>query len=63
MRLIAAVRDADLMQRAPEAIAGMRVIMADVSRPLACGGADEDKAEVGTELVGKFVHCESLCRH
>ena len=31
LRRITAQRDAGLMQRAPEAIAGMRVVMADVA--------------------------------
>jgi hypothetical protein len=54
MRRVSARRDADLVERAPEAIAGMRVVMAEVGRPLTCGGADEDEAEVMLELVGKF---------
>ncbi len=54
MRRVSARRDADLMDRAPEAIAGMRVVMAEVGRPLARRGANEDEAEVGLELVGQF---------
>jgi hypothetical protein len=53
MRLVAARRDADLMDRAPEAIARTRVVMAGVGRPLAGGGADEDEAQVRLKLVGK----------
>ena len=44
MRLISARRDANLVDRAPEPIAGMRVVMTDVGRPLAGSGADEDQA-------------------
>jgi len=53
-RLKAARRDADLVNRAPEPVAGMRVIVAKVCRPLAGGGADEDEAQAGLELVGEF---------
>jgi hypothetical protein len=56
MRPIEPRRDADRMDRAPEAVSRMRVVMAEVSRPLAGGGADEDEAEVGLELVGEAVH-------
>jgi len=56
MRLIEPRRDADRVDRAPEAVAGMRVIVAEVSGPLGGGGADEDEAEVGLELVGEAVH-------
>ena len=44
MRFISARRDADLVDRAPEAIAGMRVVMAFVGGSLAGGGADEDQS-------------------
>ena len=54
MRFVSPRRDADLMDRAPEAIAGMRVVMAQLGRPLAGGGADEDEAETVLQLVGKF---------
>ena len=54
MRRVPARRDADLVEREPEAIAGMRVVMAEVGGPLARGGADEDEAEVGLKLVGEF---------
>ena len=54
MRRVSARREADLVQRAPEAIAGMRVVMACSGRALARGGADEDEAEAGLELVGEF---------
>lgn len=53
-RLIAPRRDAGLMDRAPEAVAGMGVVVPDLSRARAGGGADEDEAEVGKELVGEF---------
>ena len=54
MRFVSSRRDADLMDRAPKAIAGMRVVMTQIGRPLAGGGADEDKAETGLQLVGEF---------
>jgi hypothetical protein len=54
MRLVAARRDADLVDRAPEAIAGTGVVMACRGRALAGGGADEHEAEVRLELVGEF---------
>ncbi len=44
MRLISARRDADLVDRAPKAIAGMRVVMTDVGGSLAGSGADEDQS-------------------
>lgn len=44
MRLISARRDGNLVDRAPEAIAGTRVVMTQVGGSLACGGADEDDA-------------------
>ena len=56
MRLISARRDADLVDRAPKAIAGMRVVVTDVGGPLAGGGADEDQAEMILKLVRKFFH-------
>lgn len=43
------------MDRAPEAVAGMGVVVPEFSRARACGGADEDEAEVGEELVGEAV--------
>ena len=55
-RTRAARHDADLEQRGPEAVAGMGVIMPEVGRSRAGGGADEDEAEVGLELVGETVH-------
>ena len=54
VRLVPARRDADLVDGAPEAIAGTGVVMAQVGGALAGGGADEDEAEVGLELVGEF---------
>ena len=44
MRFISARSDADLMDRAPKAIAGMRIVMAYVGGSLAGGGADEDQS-------------------
>ena len=44
MRFISARRDADLVDRAPKAIAGMRVVMTYVGGSLAGGGADEDQS-------------------
>ncbi len=44
MRLISARRDADLVDRAPKAIAGMGVVVTYVGGSLAGSGADEDKS-------------------
>jgi hypothetical protein len=44
MRLISPRRDADLVDRTPKAIAGMRVIMTYVRGSPAGSGADEDQA-------------------
>lgn len=54
-RLIAPRRDPGLMDRAPEAVAGMGIVVPEFSRARRGGGADEDEAEVGTELVGEAV--------
>lgn len=54
-RLIPPRRDPGLMDRAPEAVAGMGVVVPELGRPRAGGGADEDEAKVGTELVGEAV--------
>lgn len=54
-RLIAPRRDAGLMDRAPEAVAGMGVVVPELGRARAGSGADEDEAEVGKELVGEAV--------
>jgi hypothetical protein len=54
MRLVSARRDADLVDRAPKAIARTRVVMAQVGRALSGGGADEDEAQVAFKLIGKF---------
>ena len=54
-RLIPPRRDAGLMDRAPEAVAGMGVVMPELGRARAGRGADEDEAEIGTELVGEAV--------
>lgn len=53
MRLVSARRDADLMDRAPKAIAGMRIVMAQVGRPLSGSGADEHQSQTILQLVGK----------
>jgi hypothetical protein len=60
IRRVSARRDTDLMDSAPETIAGMRVVMAQVGGSLARGGADEDEAEVMQELVGEFFQRGSL---
>ena len=44
MRFISARRDADLVDRAPKTIAGMRIVMTYVGGSLAGSGADEDEA-------------------
>jgi hypothetical protein len=54
-RLIPPRRDPGLMDRAPEAVAGMGVIVSEFSRARRGGGADEDEAEVGAEKVGEAV--------
>ena len=54
MRLVSARRYADIVQRAPKSIAGMRVVMAQVGRPLSGSGADEDQSKVFLKLVGKL---------
>jgi hypothetical protein len=56
-------RDAGLMQRAPEAVAGMGVIVPDRGRARAGRGADEDQAQVGAELVGEAVSIVPECTH
>lgn len=43
------------MDRAPEAVAGMGVIVPELGRERADGGADKDETEVGAELVGEAV--------
>jgi hypothetical protein len=53
MRLVSARRYADLVNCAPKAIAGMRVVMAQVGRPLSGSGADEDQSQLIPKLVGK----------
>jgi len=54
-RLIAPRRDPGLMDRAPEAVAGMGVVVPELGRARRGGGADEDEAEVFTKLVGEAV--------
>jgi len=56
MRCVSARRDADLVQRAPKAIAGMRVVMAEVGGAPARGGADEDQSQMVLKLVRKLFH-------
>ena len=43
------------MDRAPEAVAGMGVVVPELCRARRGGGADEDKAEVGAEEIGEAV--------
>lgn len=62
MRFVSARRDPDLVEGAPKAVAGMRVVMACVGGALARGGADEDQPQVIPELIGKFVHGEGVVR-
>jgi hypothetical protein len=40
----------------------MRVVMAQVGRPLSGGGADEDQAEMQLKLVGEFFQCGDAFR-
>lgn len=54
-RLIAARRDPGLMERAPEAVAGVGIVVPECGRARRGGGADEDEAEVGTEEVREAV--------
>ena len=56
MRLVSARRYADLVNCAPKAIAGMRVVMAQVGRPLSGSGADEDQSKMLLNLVRKSFH-------
>src|SRR5438477_5682806 len=56
MRLIAARRQADLMERAPEAVLRMRVVVAERRGPPARRRADENEAQIVRELVGQAVH-------
>lgn len=44
VRFISTRRDADLVDRAPKAIAGMRIIMTYVGGSLPSSGADEDQS-------------------
>jgi hypothetical protein len=62
IRRVPARRDADLLECAPKAIAGMRVVMAEVGRTLGSGGADKDEAEVRLELVGEFFQPQATFR-
>jgi hypothetical protein len=59
VRFVPSRRDADLVERAPKAIAGMRVVMANVCRPLSGSGADEDQSKMFLKLVGKLF--QSVC--
>ena len=56
MRLVSARRDADLVDRAPKAIAGMGVVMAFVGRPPTGSGADEHQSQMILKLVRKVFH-------
>src|SRR5260221_14238402 len=56
MRLIEPRREPDRMDRAPEAVAGMRIIVAEIRRPLPGGGADKDESQIVLKLVGEAVH-------
>jgi len=56
VRFKSARRDADLVDRAPKAIAGMRVVVTYVGGSLAGSGADEDQAQTILKLVRKFFH-------
>jgi hypothetical protein len=56
MRLISARRDADVVDRAPKAIAGMRVIVAEVGGSPAGSGADEYQSQMGLKEVREAVH-------
>ncbi len=53
-RFVKARRQADLMDRAPKAIAGVRVVVAHVGRPRTCGGADEDQSQILLKLIRKL---------
>lgn len=54
MRLVSSRRNANLMDRAPKAVAGMRIIVAQVGRPLSGSSADEDQPQTILQLVGEF---------
>ena len=43
------------MDRAPEAVAGMGVVVPELRRARRGGSADEDETEVGAELIGEAV--------
>jgi hypothetical protein len=43
------------MNRAPEAVAGVGVVVPELGRARAGGGADEDEAEIGAELIREAV--------
>jgi len=51
--LIAPRRDPGLMDRAPEAVTGIGVVVPELGRARRGGGADEDEPEVGKEKVGE----------
>ena len=65
MRLVSARCYADLVDRAPKAIAGMRVVMACVGGPLSSSGADEDQSQMILKLVRKLFYrvCEHSSQH
>jgi hypothetical protein len=54
MRLVSVWRYAYVVDRAPEAITAMRVVTAQVGRPLSGSGADEDQSKMLLKLVRKF---------
>src|SRR6266851_7115916 len=56
MRLIEPRREPDRVDRTPEAVAGMRIIVAEIRRPLPGGGADKDETQIVLKLVGEAVH-------
>jgi hypothetical protein len=63
-RFVKARCQADVMDRSPKAIAGMRVVMAHFGGSRTCRGADEDEAKIVLKLIWKFFHvgASSACR-
>ena len=53
-RCVKARRYTDLLDRAPKAIAGMGVVVANIGRPRTCRGADEDQSKMLLKLIWKF---------
>jgi hypothetical protein len=56
MRFVKARRQADLMDGAPKAIAGMRIVMAHFGGSRASRGADEDQSQIVLKLIWEFFH-------